>query len=164
MPQCRAKAKRSGKQCARPAMLGGFVCQKHGGMAPQVKRKAAERLLLDQAVVEFGLDRARDPERLLAELGCIAYVKVSDLYDVNGRMLTIPEIKASVPQADAAIAQHEAVSGNVDEADGKRDRLIKVRFHDKAKMLELLAKHHGLLEERSKIDAEVVFRWKGIGE
>lgn len=41
---CQAKAKTSGKRCAQRAIPGGHVCRFHGGGAPQVKRKAAERL------------------------------------------------------------------------------------------------------------------------
>ena len=42
--KCAAHSKQSGQPCKRNAILGGTVCFWHGGAAPQVKRKAAERL------------------------------------------------------------------------------------------------------------------------
>lgn len=35
---------RQGNQCGKAAIKGGSVCRMHGGAAPQVQRKAAERL------------------------------------------------------------------------------------------------------------------------
>lgn len=46
MTQCRARAKSTGEQCRCAAILGGTVCWKHGGAAPQVRAKATERLLI----------------------------------------------------------------------------------------------------------------------
>jgi hypothetical protein len=42
----------SGKRCRREAMEGSVVCEIHGGLAPQVRRRAAERVLLtaDEAI------------------------------------------------------------------------------------------------------------------
>lgn len=42
----------SGKRCRREAIEGSVVCEIHGGLAPQVRRRAAERVLLsgDQAI------------------------------------------------------------------------------------------------------------------
>jgi hypothetical protein len=50
--RCRAKSHRSGERCKKAAINGGTVCQTHGGGAPQVKAKAAERLaaLVDPAI------------------------------------------------------------------------------------------------------------------
>lgn len=42
--QCKAHAKATGKQCQLNAMPGGFVCRWHGGMSPNTKRRAAERV------------------------------------------------------------------------------------------------------------------------
>src|SRR5690242_1517577 len=41
--RCRAHNNR-GEPCGLHAILGGTVCQVHGGRAPQVKRAAAERI------------------------------------------------------------------------------------------------------------------------
>lgn len=42
--QCTAR-KKDGTPCKRPPIKGGTVCMSHGGAAPQVRRKANERLL-----------------------------------------------------------------------------------------------------------------------
>jgi hypothetical protein len=39
-----AHSSRTGKPCQLNAIIGGTVCHVHGGRAPQVKRKAAERV------------------------------------------------------------------------------------------------------------------------
>ena len=48
-PHCRAKAKRSGQQCARNALPGMAVCRIHGGASPQAKAAALRRLTLAEA-------------------------------------------------------------------------------------------------------------------
>lgn len=43
--QCTAKSTTTGERCRKAAIKGGTVCTSHGGKAPQVRRKAALRLL-----------------------------------------------------------------------------------------------------------------------
>src|SRR4051812_7409192 len=43
--RCTAKAKSTGAQCTRYAILGGFVCPMHGGSNPVVRDAAHARLL-----------------------------------------------------------------------------------------------------------------------
>lgn len=42
--QCTATAKSTGERCQKSAMKGATVCSVHGGKAPQVQKKAQERL------------------------------------------------------------------------------------------------------------------------
>jgi hypothetical protein len=42
--QCTARAKHSGERCRRQPILGGFVCDLHGGKTPNAIRVARERL------------------------------------------------------------------------------------------------------------------------
>ena len=47
---------RTKQRCKKAAILGGVVCQTHGGGAPQVKKAARERLndLIDPAINQLG--------------------------------------------------------------------------------------------------------------
>lgn len=150
---CTAATKATGNRCKRRPIPGGTVCVKHGGGAPQVQAKAAERLLADRLVMEFGLERARDPERVIAEIGCIAFTSVGDLFDEQGNMLPIKQLPKHV---QAAIGNHETVTGNVDKGDGQSDRLIRIKLWDKPKMLEMLAKHHKLIGDEKTVNVNFV--------
>jgi len=123
-----------------------------------VKAKARERLLADEAVMAFGLPRAKDPQRTVAEVAAIAFLQVGDLYDAEGRLLPVKDLP---PHVQAAIGNPETVTGNVDKADGHSDRIVRVRQWDKPKMLELLAKFHGLADERMQVKGDINFRWAG---
>ena len=74
----------NGSRCKREAEDGAVVCDQHGGAAPQVRRRAAERLIMtaDQAAqslvrmmedteVSFGV-RAKIAQDLLDRAGLIA--------------------------------------------------------------------------------------------
>jgi hypothetical protein len=43
--RCKARSKQSKKRCRKVPLLGGTVCEKHGGAAPQVKAAAEARVL-----------------------------------------------------------------------------------------------------------------------
>jgi hypothetical protein len=68
---------RSGARCKGRPIRGGSVCRMHGGGAPQVKRKAAERLL---ALQSPAIDRL---QTLMAqtEAPATAYAAVRDVLD-----------------------------------------------------------------------------------
>ncbi len=51
--QCTATSKQTGERCKRAPIVGGFVCDMHGGATPAVKQSARERLL---AMVDPALD------------------------------------------------------------------------------------------------------------
>ena len=53
----------SGTQCKREVEMGSVVCDQHGGLAPQVQRRAKERLIVHaDRVVENLLRLIDDPE------------------------------------------------------------------------------------------------------
>lgn len=60
--RCTAKSKQRGDRCRRAAILGGTVCPFHGGAAPAVKRKAAERLAALQHPAVDALERGISAE------------------------------------------------------------------------------------------------------
>lgn len=122
------------------------MCQKHGGMAPQVKRKAAERLA-----------DLIDPDRALREAARLAYSDPRELFGPDGQ---IKPVKDWPDHLAAAIGAIEVVKRNVDSADGKTDDVIKIKVWDKPKALEMLFKHLGLLTERIEHSGALEIRWK----
>ena len=69
--RCKARSKGSGEQCKRSPVAGAEVCLAHGGGAPQVKAKAAERLLTARIRGELAkveIDPITDPAAAYADL------------------------------------------------------------------------------------------------
>ena len=63
MSRCTATAKSTGERCKKDAITGGTVCHQHGGAAPQVRRKAQERL--DRMADDVTADMQANIEDLL---------------------------------------------------------------------------------------------------
>lgn len=97
--QCKAKT-RSGKQCRNAPIDGGTVCRMHGGSAPQVKRRAALRLLelVDPAVATLArematasksVDRQRAANSILDRAGVVRRDSPAkeDVYDLVAERL-----------------------------------------------------------------------------
>lgn len=67
--QCKAKSKRSGKQCKNPAMIGKEVCRMHGGKSPSgpdagnYKHGAYSKVLPERLLATFA-EALDDPEFL----------------------------------------------------------------------------------------------------
>lgn len=146
--QCTATAKGSGQRCKRAPIPGGTVCKKHGGGAPQVQAKAKERLLVAAVMKEFAM-AAKEPERVMAEIGCIAFSRIGSLFGDHGGILSAGDMPEHV---QAIVAGVETTKRNLTTGDGKVDDVLKVRLWDKPKMLEILAKHHGLADERLRLE------------
>lgn len=155
--RCTGKSTRRKSRCNRAAILGGTVCPTHGGQLPRVKAKAKERLLAAEAIKAWGLGQARDPERVMAELACIAFSQLSDRYGPDGKLLALADMPAHV---QAALSDSDTVTGNVDKGDGQKDALVRVRVWDKPKALEMLAKHHGLLTETVEHRGAIEIKWQ----
>ena len=69
--RCKARSKGSGEQCKRSPVAGADVCLAHGGAAPQVRAKAAERLLTARIRGELAkveIEPITDPAAAYADL------------------------------------------------------------------------------------------------
>lgn len=53
-PRCKAVSSQSGEQCRNRPVRGAVVCSTHGGSAPQVRAKAAERVVEAEVTREIG--------------------------------------------------------------------------------------------------------------
>ena len=123
-------------------MLGGFVCRMHGGSAPQVKRKAAERLA-----------DLIDPDRALREAARLSYSDIRELFDDTGQLKPMKDWPDHIA---AAVSSVEVLQRNVTAGDGQQEHVHKIRLWDKPKNLEMLFKHLGLLIERMDHTGKIV--------
>lgn len=138
---CSAKSARTGQPCKHWAIHGGAVCRTHGGAAPQVKRKAAERLA-----------DLIDPDRILREAARLACSDVRDLFDDRGNLLPI---KQWPDHMAAAVGGVEVIVKNAEAGDGHTDRIHKLKIWDKPKNIELLMRHLGLLNDKLDVTVNV---------
>lgn len=143
-PRCGRKT-RAGTPCQRFPIAGATVCRKHGGAAPQVKRKAAERLA-----------DLIDPNRALREIATLAYSNIQGVFDNRGNLLPPHKWPEDVART---VRKIEVVKRNITVGDGLLDDVHKVEFWDKLKALEMLAKHLGLLVERMEHSGGIDVRW-----
>lgn len=121
-PKCTAKSKRSGKRCTQYAIAGGTVCRFHGGSAPQVKRKAAERL-------------ENTAKRVLDEVMRVGYVDARAFFGADGKLLKFHLLDEDTARAVSSVTFDDF--GHV-----KSFKLL-----DKNAALSNLMRHHGLFDK-----------------
>lgn len=97
--RCTAKSKRTHEQCKR-MVHGGGPCRMHGGAAPQVERKRAERIALAQALLA---DPRRDPGEVLADVAHQAdYLMRRARDEIEAGKLTVATMTRLVEVTEAA--------------------------------------------------------------
>ncbi len=139
--RCTANNKR-GTRCERPAIPGAVVCRYHGGGAPQVKRKAAERLLERQVratLADIGEDvePLEDPYAALMDVATqakafadVMKAKVAELTKVGySSAQGLEQTKAEVQVYLSALTRAESVLKSIIGLDleGRRVRLEEAK-------------------------------------
>ena len=94
---------------------------------------------------------------VLEELRRLAHSDVGDVFDATGSLLPVAQIPL---ETRCAIAGIEVVIKNAQAGDGHTDTVHKIKFWDKGRALELLAKHLGLLVEKVEHSGGVELTWK----
>jgi hypothetical protein len=137
----------SGQRCRREAVDGSVVCDIHGGAAPQVRRRAAERLIMtaDQAAqmlvrmmedreVPFGV-RAKIAQDLLdrAGLASTQAIKIVPAEDdavmrFFSGLLDDPSALVSTPQPDPTPAIESYATSSRYRHDAEPEEILEVEI------------------------------------
>lgn len=109
---CKAHSSRTGEPCKKYAIVGGAVCNTHGGSSPHVKEAAKKRLaaLVDDALYGIeklagvgghGLSAENENVRLraLQDLLDRAGMKPSDKLEVSGEAIPNDELDEAIMRA-----------------------------------------------------------------
>lgn len=132
--QCVGKAKSTGKRCSNAPIPGGTVCRVHGGAAPQVIRKAQERLT-----------DLIDPNRLLRELVALVYSDLREAFDERGALKPIKDWPDGLARAVASV---KTTKKNLTTGDQKVDDVIEIKVWDKPAAITLLMRHLKMLTDK----------------
>lgn len=100
---------------------------------PKVQRIIAKKLK----------DADATAERVLLELRRLAVVDITQCFDQDQNL---KPFAIWTPPQRAALASYEVIKKNAAAGDGEVDIVHKVKFWNKNQALELLMKHHGLLQ------------------
>lgn len=116
-------------------------------------KKGANRAashLLSNIVIQKAIERRRaklvrkidvKAENVIQELARIAFSDVRHLFDEDGQLIPIAELKDEVASAVASIEISKRQAG------GNTELVSKIKLADKLKALEMLSRHLGLFEK-----------------
>lgn len=109
---CKARSSRTGEPCKKYAIVGGDVCNTHGGSAPQVREAARKRILrmVDDALTGMaalagiagsglGAESEAVRQRALADILDRAGLKPSDRIELTETQITNEELDAAILDA-----------------------------------------------------------------
>jgi hypothetical protein len=130
--QCKAKSKRSQKQCNNPPIKGMEVCRMHGGSAPQAREAAARRVAHQQiqaaaeaVLAHEGITSVEDP---LNELGKLASASTAMMNALGARVNSLQELEhfSTAAQFSPAIkAEVQMYERAMDRTHRLLDSLVK---------------------------------------
>ena len=95
-----------------------------------------------------------DPPLDDEEVRRIAFYDPLDFFDSKKGYLTLRELHRIPKELRSCIGVMEVATANVDQGDGKLDQVVKIRFVDKMRALELLARKFGWFKDQTTINVE----------
>ncbi|VTS03336.1 terminase small subunit [Tuwongella immobilis] len=137
--------------------LNASAAARRAGYSHRTAGQQGERLLkkveIQNRIRELNAARSQRTEisadRVLAELGRIAFLDVRKLFTDNGTLRPLPELDEDTARAVSSVDIHEEVS------EESHAIIKKIRTWDKVAALDKLARHLGLFVERLEHSGKV---------
>lgn len=114
---------------------------------------SAVRAAHDQLLAKTGITA----ERVLQEMGRLAFSDVSRLFRQDGSLKALSEL---TPEDSACIASFEVIIKNAEAGDGHTDKVHKLKVWDKSKNLEMLGKYFGMFIEKVEHRGDISIKWE----
>ena len=131
------------QNATQAAIRAGFSKKTAKSQASQLLAHSAIKKIIEQKLQKFDITA----ERVLEELGRLAFSDLRQLYNSEGHIKPQSEWPEDIARAVAGVEQEEIL----EYANGERTnvgQLSKVKLWNKPQSLEILAKHFKLLTDR----------------
>lgn len=126
------------------AIRAGYSPQTAQEQGYQLLQKTSVQSAIGKAMAERSKRTGINQDRVISELAKIAFIKMTDVVDANGR------IKSGASSNDLACIESIKYKESESETGSSVEREVKVA--SKLKALELLGKHLGMFTDKVKID------------
>lgn len=153
MPKLSAKQKRFVDEylidlnATQAAIRAGYSPDTANEIGSQNLVKLSIKNEIDKKMAERSRRTGVNADRVVRELAKIAFSKATDIVDTDTATL-----RSDVSDDDLATIQ--AVKVKISNTDSGHLEEREIRFADKLKALELLGKHIGMFQDKSKIEIE----------
>lgn len=128
----------------------GYAPKNADVAGPRMLKHPGVRAFLDAALAKREAKLVLSAERVLQELMRVGFLDIQGAYGPDGQLLELSEMPEDVRRAIAGIDSEELTAD-----DGPSGRVLKVKFNDKLRALELMGKHLKLFTElvEARVDA-----------
>ncbi len=132
------------------AIRAGYAPKHADVQAAQLKAETNVALMIDQLIWERAERTRWSADKVLTELAKLAFVNVQDLYDENGKLKPINEIKRVDSAAIESIVQKISTTSFGDSGQTETETTT-IKLASKKSVLELFMRHLGLLNDKLDI-------------
>jgi phage terminase small subunit len=135
---------------AQAAIRAGYSAKTAATCGPRLLRFAQVRKAVEEAQAKRAERLDLRADHVLHELVRVARVDIGDAFDEQGRLKPLKDIPEDTRRAIAGIETDELYAGGGDNR-VEIGQTRKLKFYDKVKALELLARHFGLLRDKVEL-------------
>lgn len=139
------------------AVRAGYSRKTAEVQGSRLLRNAQVRKAVNEGKKERSERTRTTADEILLELRKIALADIAEAFDDEGRLRPLREIPAEVRKAISGVEVSQEFEGSGRNRYHSGD-LMKVKFWEKTKALELLGKHLRLFTDRVQVDTNVSIR------
>lgn len=129
----------------------GYKVKDAAAKGSQILRKGNIQAYVKKAMQNRERRTEITQDRVLSEIAKVAFSNIGDIMDWSDAGIRLRNSNDLSKDQKAAIS---SIKEKVTDGEGFSTKTLEVRFHDKIKSLELLAKHLGLLDGSGKPQVE----------